>query len=140
LVEGTLPTGLRPGIAGFIFGTPTTEGVFNFTVKAQNNVDFDTKNLSIKITSLGVTENEISKITIFPNPTNSQFSILNSHPEFNSGSILSVEVFDVYGRKLSHPELNSGSFQIDISSLSAGVYFVKITTEADVVVKKIMKH
>jgi hypothetical protein len=49
LENGNLPPGLTLSESGVIFGYPTTEGTFNFTVIAQNIAGYDTKSLSIKI-------------------------------------------------------------------------------------------
>ena len=75
-------------------------------------------------------------ITLVPNPTTGKLTITNYEL-----SITGVEIFDVYGRKLSHiPYLTSHiSNLIDISHLQAGIYFVKIKTELKEVVKKIVK-
>ena len=55
--------------------------------------------------------------------------------------ITNVEVFDVYGRKLLSPASPiSPETTIDISHLPAGVYFVKINTEAGQVVRKVVKE
>jgi hypothetical protein len=49
---GNLPDGLHLFDTGEISGTPTTEGTFNFIVKAMNNYGFDTKAFSITIKPL----------------------------------------------------------------------------------------
>ncbi|MCL2435053.1 MAG: T9SS type A sorting domain-containing protein, partial [Lentimicrobiaceae bacterium] len=56
--------------------------------------------------------------------------------------INSIEVFDVYGRKVSsHHLIASSSHQkINISHLNSGIYFVKVTTESGEVIKKIIKQ
>jgi len=53
---------------------------------------------------------------------------------------MNIEVFDVYGRKLSSNHLipTSSNHLINISHLYSGIYFVKITTEKGVVTKKII--
>jgi len=55
--------------------------------------------------------------------------------------IENVEVFDVFGRKLKSKTVNLKSkIVIDISHLHSGIYFVKISTEAGMVVKKVVKQ
>jgi len=53
LENGNLPPGLTVSntlmYGGAIQGNPTTEGTFNFTVKAVNSAGYDTKALSIKV-------------------------------------------------------------------------------------------
>jgi len=49
--SGKLPEGLTISEEGIISGTPTASaiGVFDFTIKAENNVGYDTKNMNIEI-------------------------------------------------------------------------------------------
>ena len=77
------------------------------------------------------------KITVTPNPTTGELRIDNGQLTIDN-----VEVFDVYGRKLSSHHLitSSSHHLINISHLPAGLYFVKITTEAGMVVKKVVKQ
>ena len=85
---------------------------------------------------LHITETENSSVTIYPNPTTGELTIDNGQLRIDN-----VEVFDVYGRKLSSNHLITSSphHLINISHLHSGIYFVKITTEAGEVVKKVVK-
>jgi hypothetical protein len=137
LAGGSLPTGLTLSSSGVISGTPATAGTSNFTVKATNSAGSDTKMLSIYIENgVGVAEQNSSNITIYPNPTIGELRI-----ESGELRIENVEVFDVFGRK-QMPLLSSMSSEatIDISHLSAGVYFLKISTEIGQVTKKVLKE
>ncbi|MCL2435539.1 MAG: T9SS type A sorting domain-containing protein, partial [Lentimicrobiaceae bacterium] len=89
------------------------------------------------------------KITIYPNPTTGELEIRNyelgtAAPLGASSAKLinSIEVFDVYGRKVSSHHLitSSSNHLINLSHLNSGIYFVKITTDAGEVVKKIIKQ
>ncbi|MCL2312148.1 MAG: T9SS type A sorting domain-containing protein [Firmicutes bacterium] len=52
-----------------------------------------------------------------------------------------MEVFDVFGRKLIEQKAEGRrQKEIDITEFSLGVYFVKITTEKGVIVKKVVKQ
>src|SRR5690606_32804737 len=87
---------------------------------------------TLDLTTLGNNgfNNQISEVTIYPNPTT---GILN----FNSKSeIQNVVLFDLSGRKIS--EFNSS--QINISSLPKGIYLVKISTkDGKTTTKKVVK-
>ena len=72
-------------------------------------------------------------ITIFPNPTTGGLRI----QEFKCSRVQRVEVYDIYGRKQSYVSSVTCN-EIDISHLRAGVYFVKIETDAGEVVKKVV--
>ena len=134
LESGNLPAGLTLKAAGTISGTPTTEEVANFMIKAQNNTSSDTKDFSITIKTLGITE--ISTIAVYPNPTTGELTIDNGQLTINN-----VEVFDIYGRKMPQvSNLTSHiSNQINIAHLPAGIYFIKRTTDVGTQTQKVIK-
>jgi len=78
-----------------------------------------------------------NSIVVYPNPTTGELNIQSS-----GFKVQSVEVYDVYGRKLSsHHLITSSSYhKINISYLQSGIYFVKISTEKGEVVKKVVKQ
>ena len=78
------------------------------------------------------------QITIFPNPTTGELQITNYELQNGLLSAVKVEVFDVYGRKQKAESRKDNV--VDISNLFAGIYFVKISTEAGTITKKIIKH
>jgi len=69
-------------------------------------------------------EEQINKFNIYPNPANNELQITNY--ELRNGVI---EIYDVYGRKLlsNHLITSSPHHLINISSLSSGVYFIRLT-------------
>ena len=78
----------------------------------------------------------LNDITLIPNPTTGKFRIENGELRIEN-----VEVFDVYGRNLTpHTTYLAPHTSLDITNLSSGVYFVKIYTNAGVVVKKVVKQ
>jgi hypothetical protein len=135
--NGNLPTGLfLDETTGVIDGFPTETGTFDFTIQATHIGGSASKEFSITVT-LGAGIGELlDELRVFPNPTTGELTITNYELR-----IMDIEVFDVYGRKLSSHHLitSSSHHKIDISDLSAGVYFVKIRTEAGEVMKKIVK-
>ena len=93
---------------------------------ATNTVTFTTE-------STGIADYELAT-TLYPNPTAGQFTIHNS--QF---TIHNVNVYDVYGKLLKTVEVNSNTAVIDAHELSAGMYFVRISTEKGVVTKSFVK-
>jgi hypothetical protein len=86
------------------------------------------------VENVGVDESTLAKIRIYPNPTTGQLRIENGQLPIEH-----VELYDVYGRKVSF-HLERGRNEANISHLPSGVYFVKIRTEAGEVVKKVVKE
>jgi hypothetical protein len=67
------------------------------------------------------------QLTVYPNPTNSAFTI-----EFNSitNSEINIEIYNTLGKEIFNKELNSlsGQFKerINLEDFSEGIYFVNI--------------
>jgi hypothetical protein len=78
---------------------------------------------------------DIEDIVLHPNPTGGEFKVQSL-----KFKVQSIEVFDVYGRNVfPHTANRIPHTVIDISHLQAGLYFVRITTEQGVVMRKVVK-
>ncbi len=74
-------------------------------------------------------------IVLYPNPANTEFTILiNSKNEIN----FSVEIKDIFGKIVKTENDLSNNSKLSIKELSAGIYFVKIKTNGNEVVKKLI--
>jgi len=140
IIDGTLPTGLTlTASTGAISGTPTQSGIFSFTVRAANASGNDMQVLSLRIDmdTLGISTTEIAGLNVYPNPTTGELRITNYELQ-----IKSIEVYDVFGKKLlSHHLISSSSNHlINISHLPEGTYLLKIQTEQGVRTQKIIKQ
>jgi len=80
---------------------------------------------------------QIMKFSIFPNPANNELRITNY--ELRDGII---EIYDVYGRRLLTSLLitSSSNHLINISSLSSGIYFVKLSDEQGSYIQRFIKQ
>jgi len=78
---------------------------------------------------------EENNFTIFPNPSNGIFSIQNRTDSNNSQTI---EIFNVVGEKIYSTTNNKSTNEINISTFSKGVYFVKLTDGEKVRTEKIV--
>lgn len=86
--------------------------------------------------TLGVTPNKLDLISIYPNPTQNIVNIVSPQVE-----ITSVEVYDVRGRKVEQVSYNSSTnYQLDLSKLDSALYFIKINSIEDSVIKRIIKR
>ncbi len=84
-------------------------------------------------TILGVKNNQLSHIKVYPNPTKGLVFI-----DSKNENILSVSVFDVLGKNMFQQAGNIQ--QLDISSLQPGIYFLRITNGSGEIVKKVIKE
>ena len=75
-----------------------------------------------------------SSISVYPNPTNGQFTISNEQFTINS-----VDVYDVYGKLISTTKVEDTHVTLDINTYADGVYFARILTDKGVVTKRIVK-
>ena len=81
-------------------------------------------------------------VLVYPNPTTGQLRIRNYELGIGALNEVEVEVFDIYGKHhlSTRPLVHSSTITMDISHLPAGVYFVKIITEKQIITKKILKY
>jgi hypothetical protein len=86
--------------------------------------------------ALTVSNNALENIKLVPNPTTGELQVTSYELP-----VTSVEIYDVYGKShVSNLISQDSNPKINISHLPAGVYFVKITTQAGEVVKKVVKQ
>jgi len=79
---------------------------------------------------------QVNKFNIYPNPANNELRITNY--ELRDGII---EIYDVYGKKISshHLVASSSHQKIDISSLSSGVYLLRLFNEQNYYIQRLIK-
>ncbi len=83
--------------------------------------------------SVGLTENTIaSNLKLYPNPAVSNFSIETSLV------IEKIEIFNLSGQKILEQNLPQNN--IDIKSIEAGIYLVKIYVGNELIIKKLIKE
>lgn len=76
-----------------------------------------------------------TKLSFAPNPTHSIVTIVNGE------SLKSITVIDNLGKELMFLSNNNSSLvNIDLSSLSEGIYFVKCLTDKETITQKIIKQ
>lgn len=96
------------------------------------SIDF-TSSTSINETS------ESNRITIYPNPANSYFTIETSN---QNSKISKINIFDITGRLVLNQEIShtTNKLNIDISNLQNGTYFIEAIVNDTVINKKLHKH
>ena len=86
-------------------------------------------------TYLNIPESDNNGIRIYPNPVRDELTIDNVQLIMSNN----VEVYDVSGKKIDNCGLSIVN-SIDVSTLPAGIYFVKIETDKGIVTKKFIKE
>lgn len=81
---------------------------------------------------------ELNKIVIYPNPSNGVFTIFSGDVPLEQ-----VEVFDITGKvivKKNNLSITNNSTPLDLSTIASGIYFVRITSNNQTTVKRIIKN
>jgi len=77
------------------------------------------------------------KLTVYPNPTTSTFQVKGLTTE---SEVLKIKVYDMSGKTVYTKESTHDSPTINIENLTPGIYFVKLTTQEQTAVSKVIKH
>ena len=83
---------------------------------------------------LGTEDQTIEGLVVYPNPAN---NVLNVEAK---STISSIEIMNVLGQTILSETSTSNKMQVDISALSTGNYFVRITSENNSSVLQILKQ
>ncbi len=92
--------------------------------------------LNVKFTPNTLTDvDEINNInvSVYPNPANDVINI-----ELDKDA--NIEVLDILGQIIKTINNNNKETTIDIKNLPSGVYFVRITTDKEIITKKLIKN
>ncbi|KGO80968.1 hypothetical protein Q762_10005 [Flavobacterium cauense R2A-7] len=87
--------------------------------------------MATTVAQLGVQENNISGLNIYPNPANDFLHITTS-----ANGVKTVTIYDVVGKQVLNT--TTANEVINVSSLNAGIYMVKITEEGKTATRKLV--
>jgi chitodextrinase len=118
--------------------TPETE--YQIQVQAvceENNVSEWSAPISVT-TLVGINSYLENSVTLYPNPAKEYVDIRVD----GDVNVTGLEVYDVYGKVVRTVvgANNDSSIRINVSDLSAGMYFVRVTTEQGVVTKRFIRN
>jgi hypothetical protein len=106
----------------------------NYSVIVTQNACSDTS-VCINISTVGISKlNNLVGITLYPNPTNSSFTI--SGIEINS----TISIYSIIGELVKSIQSNENKTTIDLSDYSNGIYFIKIKNSTGEAIQKIIKQ
>ena len=113
--------------------TPVTIRVYGFNAEAVGGTfSIDDFAISGTVGTLSVKSNEISGLSIYPNPSKDGKLFITSDANENK----SVVIFDLLGKQVL--KTNASSEAINIASLRSGAYFVKITENGKTAIRKLL--
>jgi hypothetical protein len=98
-----------------------------------NHINID--NIIIGSFPLGITPHRNSDLTISPNPATNEITI-----ETSTTPVSQLSIVNLNGQELLTRQITETKTQIDISTLTSGVYFVRLTNDKSVEVRKIIKQ
>jgi uncharacterized protein (TIGR02145 family) len=89
----------------------------------------------VKDTWSQINENNNSKIKIYPNPATDNIIIDNLYSQN-----LNLSIYNTFGQLLLQNEISQNKIEIDVSTLSSGLYIIKVTGVDWTAQKKIIKE
>ncbi len=120
-----------------ITATPTTTTTYIVNAIDANGCEASDE-IIINVNTVGITENEIGKyVKLYPNPAS---DILNVSFNFNSEKDLKIEMLDINSKIIDYKiyrDIKTSQYQIDISSLAEGIYFIRMNDGNTIYTSKI---
>ncbi len=123
---------------GFSKVLPTNPGLYTF----QATYNGITCSKTFQIQNLfGVSNNELTDLILYPNPTEDQFNLIgktieNGNYSYSllaiSGQVIKTERFEIQNNKLEK--------KIDVTEFPKGIYFLEVTGPNSKMVKKVSKQ
>jgi endonuclease I/chitodextrinase len=111
---------------------PTT--TFNKTAQWDSFASDTCNNLGSRTIEKPIKEEivlDLNTITLYPNPTNGNFSINNANKKY------SIEIYSIIGQKVFE-EKNATKSEISIPNIPNGTYMARVTIDSDSVIKKLI--
>ena len=116
-----------------LYSVDVTTGAATF-MGSTNGSEVTMFSIANTINTLAVDYAQATKFSYYPNPTTGILNITAS------GKIENVEVYNLVGQKVMSFSPKADKSQIDMSSLSKGVYLVKAVVNGKVITNKVIKQ
>lgn len=132
-IYGDGSTSIDKGQHNYVYSAQA--GLFKVTLIINNDGCVSTTTKDVKINVLGVNSIADGKLTVYPNPTAGVVSIDID----NNIEITKLQVVDMLGKVIAVQNANAtvSTYNFDLTTQSAGIYFVQIHTASGVYSKKI---
>ena len=73
--------------------------------------------------------------SLFPNPNNRNFTITTNNPQLKT-----IQLYNILGEMVLQSEINNPKSEIITTNLPSGIYLVKVSSEKEVITKKMVKE
>lgn len=113
-----------------------SEGIFNFDKEYQTVYGCDsTVHYVITVGATGILNNGISDFVVSPNPTSDVCCITFAEGQ----NFREVRLYDAYGKWVETFSVEGRTKQIDLGGLDAGIYFIQVIDNEQILIKKVIK-
>lgn len=130
----TSANGSQMTTVGFIVITPTATTVYTVNGYSSEGCESAAVMVTQNVSECaGIAMNELSGFDVYPNPNNGSFVI--SAPYTANYSIMNAA-----GQLISEGQTSAGNTQIDLSNYSNGLYFVRLQSNNQTSVIKVIKQ
>jgi hypothetical protein len=138
----TVPLGALPGITGMRLRTNATPSVNDSSNSCTNFTNGETEDyiLTLASNTTGLKQTNASQLYVFPNPSSGIVTIglnINCAGKINY-QVVNVAGETVYTEQSSSPLAGTITKQLNLTSLTKGIYFIRVVTDKEIVMKKIV--
>lgn len=128
-----------------VFGEPSETLYFRLTDGTQTELSMDeitfaadgmegtlSEPMTLRFGTTKLDENELSKVLVYPNPSNGVFNIQGQ-------GIRKIEVFNAFGQVVVSEETSNDHLQIDLSRYADGCYMLRVVTDNGITNRQMIK-
>jgi len=111
--------------------------VYHAVDPSNNNCASVVRLVKVVQTNLGIEDNQNGNVEVYPNPSSGKFVINVNLPVSNAY----ISVVDMMGQEVklvNNGMLRKSSFDVDMNDMAAGVYMIKVETDKNTILKRIV--
>lgn len=112
----------------------TNTVTFYIVATSERDIDLTNDTLFMPIASKAEPSVELSKTSIYPNPTTGLLYVNCEIP------IEIVRIYNVMGQLIEERRISNNTFEYDIKSLTSGIYFIELVAKDGKITRKISKY
>ncbi len=123
--SGTVVTVNATAFEGFEFINWTDEDGMIVSEVAENEISMPAEDLTLTAnfeSTVSVEELWTEQVSIYPNPASNYLYFLSGE------TISTIEIFNLHGQKVYYQKVNDTRYRIDVSSVQAGLFLVRIVS------------